>query len=69
MDFTVVARHRQAQGLASAVKASSLLALSRDGVTVVRTGGSDQNHGVAAANTALGFHLDEHWLTLTPPQN
>lgn len=65
VDFTVVARHRRGRGLATAVKAASLLALTRDGVSVVRTGGADENCGILAANAALGFHVDEHWLTLT----
>lgn len=68
VDFTVVAQHRRGSGLATAVKAASLLALSRDGVTVVRTGGSDENRGILAANAALGFEVDEHWLTLSAPQ-
>lgn len=58
VDFTVVAQHRRGSGLATAVKAASLLALSRDGVTVVRTGGSDENRGILAANAALGFEVD-----------
>lgn len=67
VDFTVVARHRRGQGLARAVKAASLLALTGDGVTVVRTGGSDENRRILAANVDLGFRVDEHWLTLTRP--
>ncbi|GAA2150538.1 hypothetical protein GCM10009826_06530 [Humibacillus xanthopallidus] len=65
VDFTVVARHRRGRGLATAVKAASLLALKRAGVTTVRTGGSDENSGILAANQALGFQVDEHWPTLT----
>jgi hypothetical protein len=68
VDFTVVAQHRRGSGLATAVKAVSLLAVSRDGVMVVRTGGSDENRGILAANASLGFEVDEHWLTLSAPQ-
>lgn len=68
VDFTVVAQHRRARGLATAVKAASLLAVSRDGVVVVRTGGSDENGGILAANASLGFEVDEHWVTLSAPQ-
>ncbi|MEW1953611.1 acetyltransferase [Terrabacter sp. NPDC080008] len=68
VDFTVVAPDRRGQGLAVAVKAASLLALARDGVTVVRTGGSADNGRILAANVALGFRVDEHWLTLTAPE-
>lgn len=67
VDFTVVARHRRGRGLATAVKAGSLLALTADGVATVRTGGSDENHAILAANAALGFEVDEHWLTLAAP--
>lgn len=67
VDFTVVAPQRRRQGLATAVKAASLLALMEHGVTLVRTGGSDENHGILAANHALGFCLDEHWVTMSPP--
>ncbi|GAB2677558.1 hypothetical protein [Kribbella swartbergensis] len=67
VDFTVVARDRRRQGLATAPKAASLLALARDGVTVVRTGGSEENRGILPANQSLGFGIDEHWVTMTPP--
>ena len=68
VDFTVVGQHRRGSGLATAVKAASLLALSRDGVTAVRTGGSDENRGILAASASLGFDVDEHWFTLSAPQ-
>jgi GNAT superfamily N-acetyltransferase len=67
VDFTVVVRHRRRQGLATAVKAASLLALSHRGVTLARTGGSDENHGILAVNRALGFCVDERWLTMAAP--
>lgn len=67
VDFTVVARHRRRQGLATAVKAASLLDLMERGVTDVRTGGSDDNRGIIAANEALGFRVDEHWVTMAAP--
>ncbi|MDN5775540.1 MAG: hypothetical protein L0H96_01350 [Humibacillus sp.] len=67
VDFTVVARHRRRQGLATSVNAGSLLALARHGVTLVRTGGSDENRGILATNASLGFHVDEHWITLAAP--
>lgn len=67
VDFTVVAQHRRGGGLATTVKAASLLALVRDGVTLVRTGGSEENHRILAVNVALGFQVDEYWLTLSAP--
>jgi hypothetical protein len=67
VDFTVVAAHRRREGLATAVKAASLLALARDGVRLVRTGGSEENRGSLATNGTLGFSIDERWLTLEAP--
>lgn len=61
----MVARDRRGQALAAAVKAASLLALARDGVAVVRTGGSEENRAILAVNASLGFRVDERWLTLT----
>lgn len=67
VDFTAVAREHRGRGLATAVKAASVLDLLLDGVAVVRTGGSADNAAILAANTALGFAVDEEWLTLAPP--
>lgn len=67
VDFTVVARPRRRQGLATALKAASLLALARRGVSRVRTGGSAENRGILAANRSLGFRIDEHWITMAAP--
>ncbi|WP_149204130.1 GNAT family N-acetyltransferase [Actinotalea subterranea] len=68
VDFTVVAQDRRGLGLATAVKAASVLALVDDGVAVVRTGGSADNPAILAANRALGFVVDEEWLTLEGPE-
>lgn len=65
-DFTVVARNHRGRGLAQAVKAFAVLALNADGVRTFRTGGSDQNPAIIAANAALGYVLDEEWLTYAP---
>lgn len=43
-----------------------MLALSADGVQTFRTGGSDQNPAIIAANAALGYVQDEEWLTYAP---
>lgn len=67
VDFTVVAPPHRRRGLATAVKAASVLDLLHDGVTVVRTGGSADNAAILAANTTLGFVVDEEWLTLVAP--
>jgi len=67
VDFTVVSPHHRGLGLATAVKAASVLDLIDSGVTVFRTGGSADNAAILAANHALGFVVDEHWVTLMPP--
>lgn len=63
-DFTVVHRAWRRRGLAVAVKAASVLALSAEGVTRFRTGGSADNAGIIRANTVLGYVRDEEWITL-----
>ncbi|WP_062518148.1 hypothetical protein [Demequina gelatinilytica] len=65
-DFTVVARDARGRGLATAVKAASLLGLLRDGVVVFRTGGSANNAAILAASLACGYRVDERWVTLAP---
>jgi predicted GNAT family acetyltransferase len=64
VDFTVVAGDRRGRGVGTGLKAASLLVLAADGIASVRTGGSDDNAAILAANDVLGFVVDEHWLTL-----
>lgn len=66
MDFTVVAPQYRGMGLATAVKAASVLDLLDAGVTVFRTGGATENRAILASNQALGFVVDEEWVTLKP---
>ncbi|QAY71705.1 acetyltransferase [Xylanimonas protaetiae] len=66
-DFTVVAASARRRGLATAVKAASVLALVAEGVATFRTGGSADNAGSLAANRALGYVVDEEWWTLAAP--
>lgn len=66
-DFTCVARARRGSGLATAVKAASVIALLGSGVRGFRTGGSADNQAILAANTALGYLIDEEWVTLQAP--
>ncbi|OZB89053.1 MAG: hypothetical protein B7X41_04870, partial [Microbacterium sp. 14-71-5] len=66
VDFTVVAQHARGRGLATAVKAASVLDLLGRGVTTIRTGGSADNPAILAANRAVGFVVDEQWVTLRP---
>ena len=65
IDFTVVASSWRGCGVATALKAWSLVALADLGVDRVRTGGAARNTAIVAANARLGFVVDERWLTLT----
>jgi GNAT superfamily N-acetyltransferase len=65
-DFTSVARAHRRRGLAEAVKAASVLALLRDGVTGFGTGGAEENAASLAMNARLGYTVTERWLTLAP---
>jgi len=67
-DVTVVARDHRARGLGRAVKAASILALRDAGIRAFRTGGSRDNAAIIAAGTALGYRIDEEWLTLRAPE-
>lgn len=67
IDFTVVAADRRGRGLGTAVKSAAVLALIDAGVRFVRTGGSAENAAIRSINDALGFVIDEHWVTLAPP--
>ena len=63
-DFTAVARPHRRRGLAEAVKAASVLALSREGAQVFGTGGAEENAASLAMNARLGYVVTERWLTL-----
>lgn len=67
-DFTVVADGWRGLGLGSAVKAAAVLALLGEGVERFRTGGAAENAASLAANRAVGYVVDEEWLTLAPPE-
>ncbi len=66
-DFTVVAPAHRRLGLGAAVKALSILALIREGIAVFRTGGAAENAAIIAANTSLGYVIDEEWITFARP--
>ncbi|CAQ02618.1 N-acetyltransferase family protein [Clavibacter sepedonicus] len=68
-DVTVVDAAHRGRGLGTAVKAASVLALVEAGVAVFRTGGSSENAAIIAAGTALGYRVDEEWLTLEAPRD
>ncbi|OUE17886.1 hypothetical protein BFL34_03137 [Clavibacter michiganensis] len=66
-DVTVVDAAHRGRGLGTAVKAASVLGLIEEGVTAFRTGGSSENAAIIAAGAALGYRIDEEWLTLKAP--
>lgn len=67
VDRTAVLREHRRRGLATAVKAWSVVALLERGVRRLGTGGAASNAGSLAVNRALGFVLEPQWLTLYPP--
>ncbi|OQJ63074.1 acetyltransferase [Clavibacter tessellarius] len=67
-DVTVVDAAHRGRGLGTAVKAASVRGLLEAGVTSFRTGGSSENAAIIAAGTALGYRIDEEWLTLRAPE-
>jgi len=67
-DVTVVAPDHRSRGLGRAVKAASVLALLDTGIRTFRTGGSRDNAAIIAAGTALGYRIDEEWLTRHAPE-
>lgn len=67
IDFTVVAPTWRGKGVGTALKALSVRALLARGIRSIRTGGSADNAAIIAANTALGFAIDEEWVTLQSP--
>ncbi|HEY0374992.1 MAG TPA: acetyltransferase [Amnibacterium sp.] len=66
-DVTAVARDARRQGLAAGVKAASVLVLAAEGVRTFGTGGAAVNAGSLAMNRALGYTVEERWLSLAPP--
>jgi len=66
-DVTVVDAAHRGRGLGTAVKAASVRALLAEGVAVFRTGGSSENAAIIVAGAALGYRVDEEWLTLEAP--
>ncbi|MCG7421450.1 DUF952 domain-containing protein [Micrococcus sp. ACRRV] len=67
VDRTAVDRRWRGQGVAQAVKASSVLDTYADGVRVWGTGGAAVNTASRRMNEALGFVLEPFWLALVPP--
>ncbi|MGV1034707.1 MAG: GNAT family N-acetyltransferase [Microbacteriaceae bacterium] len=66
-DFTAVAPTVRGRGLAAAVKAASVLALTAEGVRTFGTGGAAVNEASIRMNEAIGYTIEERWVSLTPP--
>lgn len=62
-DFTAVHPGHRRQGLATAVKAASVLAHAEDGATRFGTGGANGNLASLAMNRTVGYQITETWHT------
>ena len=62
-EFTSVAPDHRQHGLGAGVKAASILALAADGVRVFGTGGTQVNEASLAMNRAVGYVVEERWLS------
>lgn len=65
-DFTAVAPRWRGRGLGAAVKAASIAALAARGIRTFRTGGAAVNDASLGVNRAVGYEVDERWLTYEP---
>lgn len=66
-EFTTVHPAHRRRGLATAVKAASVLAHAADGATRFGTGGADSNVASLAMNRAVGYRITETWHTYRRP--
>jgi len=66
--FTAVHPEHRGRGLASAVKAASVLAHAEDGAVLFGTGGASTNAASLAMNRAVGYEITETWHTYAPPE-
>ncbi len=65
-EFTSVSRAHRRRGLAAAVKSLSILAFAGEGHRTFGTGGAGANAGSRAMNEALGYRIEERWLSYEP---
>lgn len=66
-DFTAVHPDHRGRGLATRVKATSVLAHAEHGRTLFGTGGADANLASLAMNRAVGYRITETWHTYRAP--
>lgn len=66
-EFTSVHPGYRRCGIALAVKAASIVALASEGVRTFGTGGAQINSGSIGMNQALGYVVDERWVSLVEP--
>lgn len=67
-EFTAVHLDHRERGLATAVKAASVLAHRADGATLFGTGGASANTASLAMNRAVGYEITETWHTYAAPE-
>lgn len=65
--FTAVHPGHRGRGLATAVKAASVLAHAAAGATTFGTGGASVNAASLAMNRAIGYRITETWHTYASP--
>jgi len=66
--FTVTRASARGRGLATAVKARSILELTQRGYRDFGTGGAAADEASLRANLRLGYVLEPRWLSLRAPQ-
>lgn len=66
-EFTATHPDARRRGLATAVKAESILTLAAEGHRVFGTGGAAVNEGSLRANLRLGYVLEPRWLSWRAP--
>jgi GNAT superfamily N-acetyltransferase len=68
-DFTSVLAPYRRRGIGTAVKAASIIALASQGVRLFGTGGARVNAASLGTNEALGYVIEERWLSYRKPAN
>jgi GNAT superfamily N-acetyltransferase len=66
-EFTSVAQTYRGRGVAVALKALSILTMAEEGFEVFGTGGAQVNEASRRMNEALGYVIEERWLSYQLP--